>query len=445
MTTLTLRKSSCQKLQPLRVFGANHLPAVNSNAPIAVLAFQESITQKVKAKVKGLVDLSGSIQIIASTLIQISVTFEIFRDGKSVTNGPQFLFSGPRETTLPIAFSVVDSLSEHNAKSHVYTLVITNQSTTFQVTPVMGVPLGIGYLSMTVVGASSSKKGHGHGHGGLQLFTNQIYTPSGVSALTFPPSGQRNLNLSTRTTGGNAKIDINFARIIPIIAPGLFYTALLFADIKRDGKSIFNGEQLLLRNVRTGGTPTAVVDEFLFSLTLFDFNVPPGDHWYQVVMRNASVLNGAPTELVLDTIAFQILIPNRKIKNCVTVTQNIPPALVPALTLPSQTSVRLNLSVPKNTQQVKVNGFVNFILPANPFTVIYDLLRDGESIREFAGPQFVVTENNIQPAPLEYNFRTSFTDQALNAHHHTYTLELTNLSTDAVVIDYFSYRILILS
>lgn len=451
------------KTLPFRVFGANRLPS-SPSTPVLILGYQQSEKLSVKAKVQGQTDLSGSISGNVESIIHILLLFEIIRTCKyckhtqSITNGLQQLVSVTRGTAnFGLAFSVVDPDSTnchcHCSKSKkIYTLILTNQSTELGlISPPVGVPFTINYYTFTVVGpSSSSNKKNCVPDLGLQLWTNQLFTPASIPALTLPPNGVRTLNLPIEISQkGNVKIDVNTARIVLTLPIGSIILLQLFADIQRDGKSIFNGGQVFFSTRRIGGPDTSTQAEFIFSLTLFDRHVPKGNHCYQLRLTNRSMLNDVATQLFLDTISFQILAPKEKITNAVSPNQNIPQLLSPpALVIPSQSSARFDVIVQKGAHPVKLNSFINIVFLDPSTTTQYDWLRDGESIQELQGPQFVYTEVAPTPQQYEYNFRTSFTDEKVDVKtSHVYTFELINLAfpslenpTGELIVDFYSIR-----
>ena len=276
----------------------------------------------------------------------------------------------------------MDDIQKRKPKEHAYTLVLTNESTSVWLVPV-GVPLSIDYFSMTVVGSSCDDSRNKTN--GLQVWTNenaQIFTPAGIAALTLSPSGKQTIRLPLVTSAGNTKIDVSLAIVIPPVPVGGTIQIALIGDILRDGRSIFGGKQTLVTASIVGTPALTTSAERLVSFTLFDLQLCPGEHVYQLVLINQSTLDSQPNQLILDTLTFNILAPSPTSRNITSVIQNFPLMGIPALTLAPLSSASFDVLVKKGAQSVKLNGFVNFILQGSgTFILQYDFLRDGQSIR----------------------------------------------------------------
>ena len=388
--------------------------------------------------------ISGSVGIRILTPTYINLSWEIFRDNKSITQGGQRLFAMNDPTVTSTVFREktvnyqIDDTAIISQTNIVYNLKFYNYSTLVGDVNV-GKTITIDFVSLNAVAQLVTV-----GPLSPSLYTYQHSTSNGAAinqGISIPPNDMRTINLQTVTSGGDCKIQgsISLANI-----SAQNFRPVLEIDIVRDGKiSILNGPQILI-SAPTSFTLEAGRTEFLTSFVFVDQNVPLGPHEYQLILNNQSMdVNNQPTFLELFVIHFSAMVPviepfhvgNQSVENFT--------ALTPMTIGPNQ-SKRFNIQVPRNITQALIKGIFNMAFHHSIFEIRMALLRDGEvipefgaTIPEFGGNQIIQVPFSGRTYEMQHSIPIVFLDSSnlnnvipdLLQDHYTYSIEIFNNST----------------
>ena len=465
--------SSCFATDPqCKIFGVTTTPKeiIPSNG-------EYSLFLTIPASTSCIIDGSVAFRNLTSSYINIS--WELFRDSVSITQGKHRLFAmydpnvsstAFREKTVNYKFDDTEiKISPESKNNIIYKLTLYNYSTSPDDTKI-GKPITIDVVSFIIL-AQLTMKCTDSLHPSIYLYQHNNTLNNGPINQSIPPNDVRTINLQTITAGGNCKIQgsISIANVsLQNFRP------ILEIDIVRDKKiSLLDGSQIILSAPTTFIASETGRSEFLTSFEFVDQNVPIGIHEYQLILKNQSIdAKNQPTFLELFVTHFSALVPviesfciaNRQVQDfhknkmflssssCLTELRSIPSII----TIGSNQFKRFNIQVPRNIKQALIKGLFNMGFQHSNFEIQMTLLRDGEIIPEFGENQIIQVPFSALTYEMQHSIPLLFIDTpSLHTivpdflQNYTYSIEIYNRSKPAydgadvtIFIHWFTYNIL---
>lgn len=185
----------------------------------------------VKVERAGQVRIAIDLNLVfqGSDPIQPDIQIDLLRDEKSIINGPQTLIA-IRPILIEASYSLVTIDQTVIPGAYTYKIVLTNNSVN---------PFSIDYYDFNVKCIINSMG---------KFISTQEYPPTGTSALVISGGKTKTIDLPRiKSKYNQAKLTISANLNWPIFGINLLF------DILRNGKTIINGPQTMLRAL-TGGS-----------------------------------------------------------------------------------------------------------------------------------------------------------------------------------------------
>lgn len=425
------RENRCYSSKPKKYFVSQAYPATTPALTIAVGASQ---TFPVDAKVIDRGQVIVQLNIFGSFVAGYTasnVTYNILRDGASITQGPQYLILDPFVVPNLVNTSdviIVDETADEG--NHHYDLIITNNAVTG------ATAFNIDTYSFIVeVGekryVSSSSRCCTCPLMSKDINVNQKFTPTGTASATIAAGGTLTLPVDIVLQDPN-DVQVEFNAYFLILASETPLSGNIGYEAFRDGVSITNGPQTI-GDATLPALPSNL--ERNSDIVLIDSDVATGKHTYSFAIYNNTTAN-----ISMDNYAFVV----SQNKNGIASNQLFTPINV-YLAIPSTIGANtyaldVNVDVKKKGQVlVEFNANSKLLITAGQtLNVSYAIYRNNVNITNTQEFLDIST-----PITSEQNFDIDLIDTDAEPGLTNYQIILTNNGTGGVTFNLDTYSFIV--
>lgn len=434
------KNNSCEHFDDcnyFKIFKNQFIPTLGIPSIIIPAGGSRNICLDVEVEKFGQVKLTANLNIIVGAISNILI--DILRNGKTIINGPQTLFSdqGPispprtEDFNFNFTFSTLDTTAAPG--KYCYTFILKNIEESFTNIKISNYLISAKTLTRNLKDCESNNCAKNLNLG--RFFSVQNYPPLGTSALSIPGFSEQVLTLKTQSLRcSKIKLEANLNIISPNIGSENF-----FIDLKRNGISLTGGPKKFISfdppTDFNGGA------EINLDLNLVDWCPVTTNQIYTLHLINQPTIPVPLAPLQVDFYSFNAEVtPDQSECKNLSQVQKFPLSGTNALIIQQNSTQSIPIEVFVNEDgKIRLTFCTNISLRTNTGIILYNLRRDCESITN--GPQ-VLLKNLIQgfssSETQTVNQNIINVDFCAKKGKHIYDFDIINLSLFPIFIDFYS-------